>query len=36
MLDKDILEATNESFDIILENIRAIREILEKILGEKK
>ena len=35
MPDKDILEATNESFDIILDNIKAIKEILKKILGEK-
>ena len=35
MSDKDILEATNESFDIILDNIKAIKNILKKILGEK-
>lgn len=35
MPDKDILEATNESFDIILDNIKAIKEILKRMLGDK-
>ena len=36
MPDKDMLDATNESFDIILDNIKAIKEILERMLGEEK
>lgn len=36
MPDKDILEATNESFDVIIDNINAIKEILKRMLGNNE